>query len=204
MASSYFEKPQEEEDHIDDESYEVPPFDGPPVDIRILTSEQRVGYYRAQSKKENWWLSNKGMACWIRDKLIRERLELEGMANFTMYEWNSVMNEIDVALELREAVLCDPPPQLEGTCNPTLELHFEDICSPCVEDTAPNSNSLVLINECLDLICETRKLDELRIEKLARDHIEVCFDKSYLCASFDFESEFLFLMNLDLFLLLLI
>jgi len=64
---------------------------------------------------------------------------------------------------------------------------------PCGENIAHDLDSLVLINECLDLICETRKLDELRIEKLARDHIEVCFDKNYLCASIDLEYEFLML-----------
>ncbi|KAF2596961.1 hypothetical protein F2Q68_00009369 [Brassica cretica] len=65
-----------------------------------------------------------------------------------------------------------PSTQLEGICNSTLELQFEDICLPCVEDIASDLDSLVLINECLDLICETRKLDELRVEKLVRDHIE--------------------------------
>ena len=33
----------------------------------------------------------------------------------------------------------------------------------------------------------------MRVEKLARDHIEVCFVKNYLCASIDLESEFLML-----------
>ncbi|KAF2582813.1 hypothetical protein F2Q70_00009950 [Brassica cretica] len=51
----------------------------------------------------------------------------------------------------------------------------------------------MLINGCLDLICETIKLDDLRVEKLVRDHIEVCFDKNYICASIDLESEFLML-----------
>ena len=64
---------------------------------------------------------------------------------------------------------------------------------PCVEEIASDLNSHVLINECLDLICETRKLDDLRVEKLVRYHIEVCFDKNYLCASIDLESEFLML-----------
>ena len=62
---------------------------------------------------------------------------------------------------------------------------------PCVEDTASHLNSqLLLINECLDLICKTRKLDDLRVEKLARIHLEICFDKNYLCASIDLESDF--------------
>ena len=86
-----------------------------------------------------------------------------------------------------------PPLQLEGTSISTLELQLKEFCLPCGENIA-HDDSHVLINECLDLIYETRKLDELRMEKLVRDHIEVCFDKSYLCASFDLESEF-FLLN---------
>ncbi|KAL0723145.1 hypothetical protein Bca4012_037744 [Brassica carinata] len=147
MASSYFEKPQEEEDHIEDEPYVY--VEPPPFDIRILTPDQKVELHRLQRMKENWGKPMRSLARMIR---------------------------------------------LEGTSISTLELQLEEICLPCGENISHDLDSHVLINECLDLICETRKLDELRIEKLVRDHIEVCFYKSYLCTSFDLESEF-FILN---------
>ncbi|KAG5400473.1 hypothetical protein IGI04_015080 [Brassica rapa subsp. trilocularis] len=121
----------------------------------------------------------------IRVELITDQAELEGR-EVTQYEFN-------VAYDLKEVMYWVPPPQLEGTRISILELQLEELCLPCGENIAHDLDSLVLINECLDLICETRKLDELRIEKLARDHIEVCFDKNYLCASIDLEYEFLML-----------
>ncbi|KAJ4906675.1 Uncharacterized protein Rs2_10333 [Raphanus sativus] len=176
MASSYHEKTQEEEDtfeyHIQDD-----------FDASILTPAQLVMLYELQ--KEYPGSAKTSLARRIRLELIKDRAELEGR-EVTKYEFN-------VAYDLKEVMDWAPPLQLEGIEISILELQFEKICSPCGENIAHDHDSLVLINECLDLICETRKLDELRIEKLARDHIEVCFDKSYLCASFDLESEFLIL-----------
>ena len=142
----------------------------PPFDASILTPEQRVELY--ELKRRNPWTTKRSLAQTIWVNLIRDRAELEGR-DVTQYEF-------DVAYALKEVMYWVPPTQLEGIYNSTLELEFEDICLPCVEDIASDLDSLVLINECLDLICETRKLDELRVEKLVRDHIEVCFDKNYL------------------------
>ncbi|KAL0854045.1 hypothetical protein Bca101_059197 [Brassica carinata] len=186
MASSYLEKPQEEEDHIEDEPYvyvEPPPFD---ICIRILTPDKRVELHRLQRMKENCGKQLRSLARMIRVHLTRDRAEFE--------EREVTQHEFDVAYDLKEVMYWVPPLQLEGTSISTLELQLEEICLPCGENIAHDPDSLELINECLDLICETRKLDELRIEKLVRDHIEVCFDKSYLCASFDLESEF-FILN---------
>ncbi|KAL0742017.1 hypothetical protein Bca4012_083530 [Brassica carinata] len=170
MASSYFEKPQEEEDHIEDEPYVY--VEPPRFDIRILKPDQRVELHRLQRMKENWGKPMRSLARMIRVHLIRDRGEFEE----------------------REVMYWVPPLQLEGTSISTLEPQLEEICLPCGENIDNDLDSHVLINECLDLICETRKLDELRIEKLIRDHIEVCFDKGYLCASFDLESDF-FILN---------
>ncbi|KAL0723075.1 hypothetical protein Bca4012_037674 [Brassica carinata] len=175
MASSYFEKPQEEEHHIEDEPYVY--VEPPPFDIRILTPEQRVELHRLQRMKENRGKPMRSLARMIRVHLIKDRAEFE--------EREVTQHEFDVAYDLKE---------LEGTSISTLELQIMEICLPCGENIAHDIDSHVLINKCLDLICETRKLDELRIEKLVRDNIEVCFDKSYLCASFDLESEF-FILN---------
>ncbi|KAL0734341.1 hypothetical protein Bca4012_010551 [Brassica carinata] len=183
LASSYFERPQEKEDtfkdHIKDEPYVEPP----PFDASILTLAQRVKLYELQ--KKNPWTTKRSLAQDIRIDLIGDLAELEGR-EVTQYEF-------DVAYNLKEVMYWVPPTQLEGICNSTLELHFEDICLPCVEDVASNLNSHVLIIECLDQICETRKLDDLRIAKLVRDQIEVYFTKNYLYASMDLESEFLML-----------
>ena len=183
MALSYSALPQEEEhtfeDHTEDWTYVEPP----PFDESILTPEQRVELY--ELKRKNPWTIKRSLARTIRVNLIRDRVEIEGR-DVTQYEF-------DVAYALKEVMYWVPPPQLEGTRISTLELQLEELCLPCGENIAHDLDSLVLINECLDLICETRKLDELRIEKLARDHIEVCFDKNYLCASIDLESEFLML-----------
>ncbi|KAL0730305.1 hypothetical protein Bca4012_026398 [Brassica carinata] len=184
MDSSYFEKPQEEEDHIEVEPYVY--VEPPPFDIHILTPDQRVELHRLQRMKENWGKPMRSLARMIKVHLIRDRAEFE--------EREVTQNEFDVAYDLKEVMYWVPPLQLEGTSISTLELQLEEICLPCGENIAHDLDSHVLINECLDLICETRKLDELRIEKLVRDHIEVCFDKSYLCASFDLESEF-FILN---------
>ncbi|RID50806.1 hypothetical protein BRARA_H01509 [Brassica rapa] len=182
MASSYFEKPQEEEDtfedHIEDEPYVY--VEPPPFDASILTPAQLVKLNELQKKYPE--SAKTSLARRIRVELIRDRSELEGR-EVTQYEFN-------VAYDLKEVMYWVPPPQLEGTSISTLKLQLEEICLPCGENIAHDLDSLVLINECLDLICETRKLDELRIEKLARDHIEVCFDKNYLCASIDLEYEF--------------
>ncbi|XP_056845529.1 uncharacterized protein LOC130496901 [Raphanus sativus] len=176
MASSYHGEPQEEEDtfeyHIQDD-----------FDASILTPAQLVMLYELQ--KEYPGSAKTSLARRIRLELIKDRAELEGR-EVTKYEFN-------VAYDLKEVMDWAPPLQLEGIEISILELQFEKICLPCGENIAHDHDSLVLINECLDMICETRKLDELRIEKLARVHIEVCFDKSYLCASFDLESEFLIL-----------
>ncbi|KAF2605143.1 hypothetical protein F2Q70_00027723 [Brassica cretica] len=112
MASSCFEKPQEEEDHIKDEPYVY--VEPPPFDASILTPAQLVTLNELQKKYPG--SAKTSLARRIRVELIRDQAELEG-----------------------------------------------------------------------------RELDELRIEKLARDHIEVCFDKNYLCASVDLEYEFLML-----------
>ncbi|WZZ50346.1 hypothetical protein YC2023_050453 [Brassica napus] len=181
MASSCFEKPQEEEDHIEDEPYVY--VEPPPFDASILTPAQLVTLNELQKKYPG--SAKISLARRIRVELIRDQAELEGR-EVTQYEFN-------VAYDLKEVMYWVPPPQLEGTRISTLELQLEELCLPCGENIAHDLDSLVLINECLDLICETRKLDELRIEKLARDHIEVCFDKNYLCASIDLEYEFLML-----------
>lgn len=181
MASSCFEKPQEEEDHIEDEPYVY--VEPPPFDASILTPAQLVTLNELQKKYPG--SAKTSLARRIRVELIKDQAELEGR-EVTQYEFN-------VAYDLKEVMYWVPPPQLEGTRISTLELQLEELCLPCGENIAHDLDSLVLINECLDLICETRKLDELRIEKLARDHIEVCFDKNYLCASIDLEYEFLML-----------
>ncbi|KAF2540724.1 hypothetical protein F2Q68_00031933 [Brassica cretica] len=184
MAPSHFAWPQEEEDtledHIDDDDE---PYMEEPFDESILTPEQSVKV--DELCKENPMLTREDMAVMLRLNLMSHRATLEGR------ELTGI--EIRMAQQLKEVFYWVPPTQLEGICNSTLELHFEDICLPCVEEIASDLNSHVLINECLDLICETRKLDDLRVEKLVRDHIEVCFDKNYLCASIDLESEFLML-----------
>ncbi|KAJ4885562.1 Uncharacterized protein Rs2_35655 [Raphanus sativus] len=177
MASSYHEKPQEEEDtfeyHIQDD-----------FDASILTHAQLVMLYELQ--KEYPGSAKTSLARRIRLELIKDRAELEGR-DITKYEFN-------VAYDLKEVMYWIPPLQLEGIEISTLKLQLEEICLPCGENNVHDLDSLVLINECLDLICETWMLDEFRLEKLVRDHIEACFDKSYLCASFDLESEF-FILN---------
>ncbi|WZZ85522.1 hypothetical protein YC2023_114101 [Brassica napus] len=183
MASSYFEKPQEEEytfeDHIEDEPYVF--VEPPPFDIRILTPDQRDELHRLQRMKENRDKTKRNLAQLIRIHLIRDRAEFE--------EREVTQYELDAACVLNEVMYLAPPLQLEGIEISTLKLQLEEICLPCGENNVSDLISLVLINQCLDLICETKKLDELRVEKLVRDHIEVCFDKSYLCASFDLEFE---------------
>ncbi|KAF8051859.1 hypothetical protein N665_1659s0006 [Sinapis alba] len=177
MVASHLYWSQEEkdtfEDHIEDELYVEPPA----FDIHILTPEQRVQLYWLQQKKENWRTTSITLARTIRMSLIWDRAEFEGREVTT--------DEIKKAHDLKEVIHWVPPTQLEGICNSNLELHFENICLPYVEEIAPDLNCLLLINECLDLICETKKLDDLRVEKLARDHIEVCFNKNYLCDSID-------------------
>ncbi|KAG5397056.1 hypothetical protein IGI04_018870 [Brassica rapa subsp. trilocularis] len=101
--------------------------------------------------KKNLCTTKRALARKIQVKLIRDRAELEGR-ELTMYE-------IDVAFDLKDAIYWAPPTQLE--------------------DIATHLNSQLLINECLDLICETRKLDDLRVKTLARIHLEVFFDKNY-------------------------
>ncbi|KAF2537780.1 hypothetical protein F2Q68_00021661 [Brassica cretica] len=188
MVSSYFERPQEEEDtfedHIEDEPYVKPP---QPFDIHILTPGQRVELHRLNRMKEYWGKPMRHLAQIVRIHLIRDRAEFEGR-EVTQYEF-------DAACAFDEVMYWVPPSQLEGTSISTLELKLEEICLSCGENNAPDLDSLFLINECLDLMCETRKLDDLRVEKLARDHIEVCFVKNYICASFDLESNFLMLEN---------
>ena len=122
-------------------------------------------------QKKSPWTTKRAVARKIKAKLIRDRADLEGR-DLTMYE-------IDVAFDLKEVIYWAPPTQLEGICNPTFKLYFENICLHCVEDIASHLNSQLLINECLDLIYETRKLDDLTVKKLARIHLEVYFDKNY-------------------------
>ncbi|WZZ85511.1 hypothetical protein YC2023_114090 [Brassica napus] len=155
--------------------------------LGMWVTYQRVELHRLQRTKEYWGKPIRHLAQMVRIHLIKERAEFEGR---DVYQY-----EFDVACALDEVMYWVPPPQLEGTSISTLELKLEEICLPCGEDNAPDPDSLVLINECLNLICETRKLDELRVEKLAKDHIEVCFVKNYICASFDLESNFLLLEN---------
>ncbi|KAL0643404.1 hypothetical protein Bca4012_041694 [Brassica carinata] len=166
MASSYFEKPQEEddtfEDHIEDEPYEF--VEPPPFDIRILTPDQRDELHRLQRMKENRDKTKRNLSQLIRIHLIRDRAEFE--------EREVTQYELDAACALNEVMYWAPPLQLEGIEISTLKLQLEEICLPCGENNISGLNSLVLMNECLDLICETKKLDELRIEKLVRDHIE--------------------------------
>ncbi|KAL0759373.1 hypothetical protein Bca101_075523 [Brassica carinata] len=185
MASSYSEKPQEEEETFEDRIEDQPYVKPPPFDIRILTPDQRDELHRLQRMKENRDKTKRNLAQLIRIHLIRDRAEFE--------EREVTQYELDAACALNEVMYWAPPLQLEGIEISTLKLQLEEICLPCGENNISGLNSLVLMNECLDMICETKKLDELRIEKLVRDHIEVCFDKSYLCASFDLESEFFIL-----------
>ncbi|KAF2605144.1 hypothetical protein F2Q70_00027722 [Brassica cretica] len=167
------------EDHIDDDE----PYVEEPFDESILTPEQSVKV--DELCNENPMMTREDMAVMLRLNLMSHRATLEGR------ELTCI--EIRMDQHLKEVFYWVPPTQLEGICNSTLELHFEDIFLPCVEEIAYDLNSHVLINECLDLICITKKLDDLRVEKLARDHIEVCFDKNYLCASIDLESDILML-----------
>ncbi|KAF8107197.1 hypothetical protein N665_0125s0025 [Sinapis alba] len=187
MVASHLSWSQEEEDtfedHIEDELYVEPP----PFDIHILTPEQRVQLYWLQQKKENWRTTSITLARTIRMSHIWDRAEFEGREVTT--------DEIKKAHDLKEVIYWVPPTQLEGICNSNLELHFENICLPYVEEIAPNLNCLVLINECLDLICETKKLDDLRVEKLTRDHIEVCFNKNYLWDELDVDKLLLDIEN---------
>ncbi|KAF3567213.1 hypothetical protein DY000_02015345 [Brassica cretica] len=182
MAANHFVWPQEEEDTLEDHIDDDEPYVEEPFDDSILTPEQSVKV--DELCKENPMLTREDMAVMLRLNLITsatlEGRELTGI-------------EIIMAQQLKEVFYWVPPTQLEGICNSTLELHFEVVCLPCVEEIASDLNSHVLINEYLDLICKTRKLDDLRVENLVRDHIEVCSDKNYLCASIELESEFLML-----------
>jgi len=187
MASSYSEKPQEEEETFEDRIEDQPYVKPPPFDIRILTPDQRDELHRLQKMKKNRDKTKRNLAQLIRIHLIRDRAEFE--------EREVTQYELDAACALNEVMYWAPPLQLEGIEISTLKLQLEEICLPCGENNISGLNSLVLINECLDLICETRKLDELRVEKLVKDHIEVCFVKNYICASFDLESNFLLLEN---------
>ncbi|KAJ4905232.1 Uncharacterized protein Rs2_19183 [Raphanus sativus] len=166
MASSNFEKPQEEEDHIEDEPYVY--VEPPPFDASILTPAQLVTLNELQKKYPG--SAKTSLARRIRLELIRDRAELEGR-EVTHFEFN-------IAYDLKEVMCWAPPLQRERIKISTLKLQLEEICLPCDENNAPDLDPPVLINECLDLICETRKLDELR---------------NYLCASTDLESEFLML-----------
>ena len=127
------------------------------------------------------------------DMAVLLRLNLITSATLEGRELTGI--EIRMAQQLKEVFYWVPPTQLKGICNPTLELQCKNICLPCVEDIASDLNTQLLINECLDLICETRKLDDLRVEKLVRIHLEVCFDMNYLCASIDLGSDFMMLEN---------
>nr|VDD23404.1 unnamed protein product [Brassica oleracea] len=126
MASSYSEKPQEEEetfeDHIKDQPYVKPP----PFDIRILTPDQRVELHRLQRTKEYWGKPIRHLAQMVRIHLIRDRAEFE-RRDVTQYEF-------DAACALDEIMYWVPPPQLAGTSIFTLELKLEEICLPCGED----------------------------------------------------------------------
>ncbi|KAL0650698.1 hypothetical protein Bca4012_093389 [Brassica carinata] len=53
MASSYSEKPQEEEETFEDRIEDQPYVKPPPFDIRILTPDQRDELHRLQRMKEN-------------------------------------------------------------------------------------------------------------------------------------------------------
>ncbi|KAF3534193.1 hypothetical protein DY000_02037461 [Brassica cretica] len=86
-------------------------------------------------------LTREDMAVMLRLNLMSHRATLEGR------ELTGI--EIRMAQQLKEVFYWVPPTQLEGICNSTLELHFEDICLPCVEEIASDLNSHVLINECL-------------------------------------------------------
>lgn len=70
-------------------------------------------------QKKNPCTTKRALARKIQVKLIRDRAELEGR-ELTMYE-------IDVAFDLKDVIYWAPPTQLEGICNPTLKLHFENI-----------------------------------------------------------------------------
>ncbi|KAL0730334.1 hypothetical protein Bca4012_026427 [Brassica carinata] len=108
--------------------------------------------------EENWGKLMRSLARMIWVHLIRDRAEFE--------EREVTQHEFDVAYDLKEVMYWVSPLQLEGTSISTLELQLEEICLPCGENIAHDLDSLELINEFLDLICETTKLDELRIEKL--------------------------------------
>src|SRR5690606_14778653 len=166
MASSYFEKPQEEEDHIEDESYVY--VEPPPSDIRILTPDQRDELHRLQGMKENLKKTKRHLAQLIRIHLIRDRAEF--------VEREVTQCEFEAACALNEVMYWAPPLQLEGIEISTLKLQLEEICLPCGGNNAYDLDSLVLIDECLNLLCETQKLDDLRVEKLVNDHFAVCFE----------------------------
>ncbi|KAF3586219.1 hypothetical protein F2Q69_00030777 [Brassica cretica] len=166
MAASHFARPQEEEDTLEDHiDDDDEPYMEEPFDESILTPEQSVKV--DELCKENPMLTREDMAVMLRLNLMSHRATLEGR------ELTCI--KIRMAQQLKEVIYWVPPTQLK--------------------DIASDLNTQLLINECLDLICETRKLDVLRVKKLVRIHLEVCFDKNYLCASIDLESDFMMLEN---------
>ncbi|KAF8087006.1 hypothetical protein N665_0603s0009 [Sinapis alba] len=163
MASSYFVWPQEEEDTFEDH-IEDEPYVEPPFDESILTPEQSIKV--DELYEENPMLTRSDMEAMLRLNLMSHRTILEGRELTCL--------EIRIAHELKKVIYWVPPTQQEGIYASTFELHdIEDICLPCIED----------ITSSLDFL----------VEKLARDHLEICFNKNCLYASIGLESDFLML-----------
>lgn len=180
MAMDYNDWPQGEGDtfegYIQDEPYEEPP-----LDESVLTPDQRMEL--DELFKENPMLTRSNLAKMIRLNLMSYRATLEGR-ELTFFE-------IMVAQDLQEVVYWVPPFQLQGICDLTFEFQdYEDSHMLCVGDIAYDLSFSMLIDECYDLICETQRLDTLRIEKFARDYHEICFDISYLCTLNDHDLKF--------------
>lgn len=172
MAMDYEDWSKEEEDE---------PYEEPPLDESVLTPEQQVKL--DELCKENPTLTRRDLAGFLRLNLISHRASLEGR--------ELTFDEIRVAHALEEVIYWVPPTQLEGTYDSSFEFHDdEDSHMPCNEDTTSSLDTLMLIDDCYDLICETQRLDTLRVEKLARDYHEASFDINYLCASSIHDLEF--------------
>lgn len=76
----------------------------------------------------------------------------------------------------------------------TFELHdYDNNHFPYVENVTSNSEYFVLINECLDWMCETQRLDDLRVEKITMDYHEYAITWIIFVLSTDLEFNFLML-----------
>uniref|UniRef100_A0A1J3EAI5 Uncharacterized protein n=1 Tax=Noccaea caerulescens TaxID=107243 RepID=A0A1J3EAI5_NOCCA len=182
MAMDYNDWPREE-DTMSDENIQDETYEEPPLDENVLTPEQKVELDKLCT--ENTMLTRSDLAIMIRLNIMSHRAALEGR-ELTFYE-------IGIAQALEEVIYWVPPCPLEGTCDSTVETHdYEDSHIPCIDVVASSVYTPILIDECHDLICETHRLDTLRVEKLTRDYHEICFDINHLSALNAHDLEFKF------------